>query len=105
VNEHPTRNQAALPRDGGWLPAPAVAKLRELTARYLDGHRALDGQIVDVAKAFAAATHDAELPPERLLIALRALWRDFGFSQSDRLQLASIYDRIVREAIDSYYAH
>lgn len=105
MNEHPTRNQTALPREDGWLPASAVATLRELTARHLDGDRAVDGQLLDVAKVFAAATHAADLPPERLLIALRALWRDFGFSQSDRLQLASVYDRLVREAIDSYYGH
>jgi hypothetical protein len=105
VKEHPTRNEAALPRDGSWLPAPAVATLRELTKRYLDGHRLIDEEVDGIASTFASATHDAELPPERLLIALRALWRDFGFSQSDRLQLASLYDRLIRTAIDRYYAH
>jgi len=56
-----------------------------------------------VAKAFAAAAHDGAQPPERLLIAVRAVWRDFGFSQSDRLQLASLYDRLIRSAIKRYY--
>ena len=41
--------------------------------------------------------------PERLLIAIRELWRDFGLSQHDRLQLASLYDRLVRRTIDRYY--
>lgn len=105
MNEQPTRNPAALPRDGGWLPAPAVAMLRDLTRRYLQGDRRLDGEVERIAKAFASAAHDAQLPPERLLIAMRALWRDFGFSQSDRLQLTSLYDRLIRVAIDSYYDH
>jgi hypothetical protein len=105
VTEHPTRNQAPLPRDGSWLPPHAAGRLRELTKRYLDGYRSIDEDVDEIASAFASATHDAELPPERLLIALRALWRDFGFSQSDRLQLASLYDRLIRSAIDRYYAH
>jgi hypothetical protein len=105
VNEQPTRNQAALPREGGWLPAPAVAKLRELTTRYLDGDRDIDADVAEVARSFASATLEANLPPERLLIAMRALWREFGFNQSDRLQLASLYDRLTRDAIDSYYQH
>lgn len=105
MNEHPTRNQAALPRDGGWLPAPTISRLRTLTNRYLDGQRAADREIREIARTFANATRDAGLPPERFLIAMRALWRDFGFSQADRLQLASLYDRLVRETIDLYYEH
>lgn len=105
MEEHPTRNQAALPRDGGWLPAAAVSSLRELTARYLNGDREMDRDIDAIARTFATATHDAGLPAERLLIAMRALWRDFGFGQSDRLQLASLYDRLIRTAIDRYYEH
>jgi hypothetical protein len=38
-----------------------------------------------------------------MLIALRELWRQFTFSQHDRLQLAALYDRIVRRTIDIYY--
>ena len=102
MEPRPTRNQAP-PRDGGWLPAPAVAKLRELTRRYLDGDRAIDRDIEAVAGDVAMATQEASLPPERLLIALRAFWREFGFSQSDRLQLTSVYDRLIRRAIDRYY--
>lgn len=105
MDEHPTRNQAALPREDGWLPAPAVAQLRELTKRYLAGERALEADVENVARAFALATLNAALPPERLLIALRAVWREFAFGQSDRLQLASLYDRLVRSAIDRYYEH
>ena len=105
MNEHPTRNQAAPPRDEGWLPATTITRLQALTRRYLDGDRAIAQDVEEIARAFATATYDAELPPERLLIALRSLWRDFGFSQSDRLQLASLYDRLVRVAIDSYYEH
>lgn len=105
MDEHPTRNRAALPHEGCWLPAAAVATLRELTARYLDGDRQIDADVDGVARAFAAATLDASFPPERLLIAMRELWREFGFSQSDRLQLESLYDRLVRSAIDRYYEH
>lgn len=71
--------------------------------RYLDGDRDVDSAVDGVASAFAVATHESGLPPERLLIAMRALWRDFGFSQSDRLQLAALYDRLIRIAIDRYY--
>jgi hypothetical protein len=105
MNEQPTRNEAALPRDGSWLPASTVARLHELTGRYLDGDRSIDEDVEAIASTFASATHDAGLPPERLLIALRALWRDFAYSQADRLQLASVYDRLVRSAIDRYYEH
>jgi hypothetical protein len=105
MNERPTRNETAPPRDEGWLPASGIARLQALTRRYLDGDRAISQDVGEIARAFATATHDADLPPERLLIALRSLWRGFGFSQSDRLQLASLYDRLVRVAIDSYYEH
>lgn len=105
MNEHPTRNQAPQPRDGGWLPTLAVARLRTLTRRQLDGARSVDGEVEEIAQLFATAAHDAQLPPERLVIAMRALWRDFGFTQSDRLQLASLYDRLIRNAINSYYEH
>jgi hypothetical protein len=105
VKEHPTRHETAVPRDGGWLPAPAVARLKRLTQRYLDGERAMDGDVQEIARSFSTAAHDAGLPPERLLIAVRSLWRDFGFGQADRLQLATLYDRLIRTAIDSYYEH
>ena len=105
MQEHSARDAAGLPRDGSWLPANAITKLRELTTRYLDGDRLIDQGIEEVASSFAATTHEAALPPERLLIAMRALWRDFGFSQSDRLQLATLYDRLIRSAIDRYYEH
>jgi hypothetical protein len=105
VEKNPTRTPAPLSRDGGWLPAPVVANLRDLTTRYLDGDRAVDGAADEIASAFAVATHESGLPPERLLIAMRALWRDFGFSQSDRLQLAALYDRLIRIAIARYYEH
>ena len=87
------------------MPATTITRLHALTRRYLDGDRAISRDVEEIARALATATHDAELPPERLVIALRSLWRDFGFSQSDRLQLASLYDRLVRVAIDSYYEH
>jgi hypothetical protein len=34
---------------------------------------------------------------------IRGLWRDLGLSQSDRLQVASLYERLVRQAIEEYY--
>lgn len=103
VEELPMRGNVGSNRDGSWLPPVAVASLRELTIRHLGGTEASDGDIDRIAAAFATAAHDDEQPPERLLIAVRALWRDFGFSQGDRLQLASLYDRLIRTTIDWYY--
>jgi hypothetical protein len=70
---------------------------------HLDGRRDQDAEVEQLATGLATAAHDAELSPERMLIALRGLWRDFMLSQHDRLQLASLYDRLVRRAIDKYY--
>jgi len=38
-----------------------------------------------------------------MVISLRALWRHYTLTQLDRLQLTSLYDRLVRRAIDRYY--
>ena len=57
----------------------------------------LAASIADAARASGAT-------PERLLIGLRALWRELGLSQGDRLQVSSVYDELVRRSIERYYA-
>jgi len=103
VDERPIEQNQAAQRDHAWIPAAALSELRVVTAGYLDGRRDVDGAVERVATALATAAHDAGHTPERMLISLRALWREFTFSQLDRLQLASLYDRLVRRAIDRYY--
>lgn len=96
------QNQAAA-RDNGWIAAGTVERIRRLVAGYLDGRREVDAEVEALAAELAAATREAQFTPERMLIGMRALWRDFTVSQHDRLQLASLYDRLVRRAIDRYY--
>lgn len=103
MDERPVEHDQAAQRDHAWIPAAALSELRVVVTGYLDGRRDLDGAVERVAAALAMAAHDAGLTPERMLISLRALWRDFTFAQLDRLQLASLYDRLVRRAIDRYY--
>jgi hypothetical protein len=103
VDERPFEKTRLVLRDDGWIPAATITKLRGAIAGHLDGEGDLNGDVEQLAAALAKAAHDANLTPERMLIALRALWRDFMLSQHDRLQLASLYDRLVRRTIDKYY--
>ena len=103
MDERPLEPNQAAQRDYAWIPAAALSELRVVITRYLDGRRDLERDVERVAAALATAAHDAGYAPERMLISLRALWREFTFSQLDRLQLASLYDRLVRRAIDKYY--
>lgn len=103
MDKRPVEQNQAAHGDHAWIPAGTLAELRDVTARYLDGRRDADGEVERMAAALATAAHDAGYAPERMLISLRALWRDFTFTQLDRLQLASLYDRLVRRAIDRYY--
>jgi hypothetical protein len=104
VDERPVeRNQAVL-REYEWIPAATLSKLRVVVRSYLDGRRDVDADIDQLASKLATAAHDAGCPSERMVISLRGIWRDFTFTQLDRLQLASLYDRLVRQAITRYYA-
>ena len=103
MDERPVEQNQAAQREHAWIPAATLSELRGVITGYLDGRRDADGDIERVAAALATAAHDAGYTPERMLISLRALWRDFTFTQLDRLQLASLYDRLVRRAIDRYY--
>jgi hypothetical protein len=103
VDGRPLEQNQAGQRDHAWIPAAALSELRVIIAGYLDGRRDFDGEVERVATAFATAAHDAGHTPERMLISLRAVWREFTVSQLDRLQLTSLYDRLVRRAIDRYY--
>ena len=103
VDERPVERNQAAQREHAWIPAATLSELRVVITGYLDGRRDVEAEVERVAAALATAAHDAGHAPERMLIALRALWRDFTFSQLDRLQLASLYDRLVRRAIDRYY--
>lgn len=86
-----------------WIPAATVAKLRDVTSRYLDGDGSVGADVEAIAAAVASAAHARNHTPEQMLIAVRELWREFTPSQHDRLQLAALYDRLVRRTIDRYY--
>ena len=103
MDERSLEQSQVTQRDYPWIPSAAVSELRVVVAGYLDGRRDIDGEVERVAAALARAAHDAGCTPERMLISLRSLWREFTFTQLDRLQLASLYDRLVRRAIDRYY--
>ena len=103
MDERPLEPNQAAQRDHAWIPAAALSELRAVITGHLDGRRDGDRDVERVAAALAKAAHDAGYAPERMLISLRAIWREFTFSQLDRLQLASLYDRLVRRAIDRYY--
>ena len=103
VDERPVEQNQAAQRENAWIPAATLSELRVVITGYLDGRRDVDAEVERVAAALATAAHDAGQAPERMLISLRALWRDFTVSQLDRLQLTSLYDRLVRRAIDRYY--
>jgi hypothetical protein len=78
--------------------------LRDLIVKYLDGDGDIDAGVEKLSASLATAAHENSFTPERMLIAVRALWREFTFSQHDRLQLATLYDQIVKRTIDKYYA-
>lgn len=103
MDDRPVEQNQAAHRDHAWIPADTLSELRDVITRYLDGQRDADGEVERVAAALALAAHNVGYKPERMLISLRALWRDFSFTQLDRLQLASLYDRLVHRAIDRYY--
>lgn len=103
MNNRSVGRETAVTRDHGWIPNATVIKLRRVVAGYLDGERNVDGDIELLASELATAAHAGSHTPERMLIAVRELWRDFTVSQHDRLQLASLYDNLVRRTIDRYY--
>lgn len=91
------------PDESSWLPASSREALRLLVARELAGERHAAADVSRLAAAFAHSARDQAHPPERLLIAVRAVWQALGLAQSDRLQLASLYDRLMRETIERYF--
>lgn len=103
MDERLLNERVAGAREHEWIPGSAVRRLHDVVARYLDGERNLATDVDQLATAVAGAARERGHTPERMLIALRALWREFTISQHDRLQLAVLYDRIVRRAIDQYY--
>jgi len=92
------------PQDLGWIPLGTVEALRGITSRYLDGDRDAAAEVEAVAASVATAARAGHHTPERMLIAVREVWREFTPSQHDRLQLAALYDRLVRRTIDQYYS-
>src|SRR4051794_38376195 len=103
VDERPLELGRPVSREHSWIPAMTVDRIRAVVAAHLDGRRDLNAEVERLAAELAKAAHDAEYRPERMLIAIRSLWREFTLSQHDRLQLASLYDRLVRRTIDRYY--
>jgi len=80
-----------------------VQRLRSLVQQCLDGNDDVDGEVERLAASIADAARGDGLAPERLLISVRALWRELGLSQGDRLQVSSVYDTLVRNCIERYY--
>ncbi|HKN65316.1 MAG TPA: hypothetical protein VJW73_03520 [Gemmatimonadaceae bacterium] len=103
MDERPLEENQTTQRDYAWMPGATLMALRGVITGYRDGRRDVDREVERLAAALATAAHDAGYTPERMLISLRALWRDYTLTQLDRLQLASLYDRLVRRAIDRYY--
>src|SRR5919197_6519877 len=98
VDERPLGQNLTQSRDG-WIRVATASRLREVVARYLNGRRDVDKDVEQLASSLAAAAHDGGHAPERLVIAIRELWREFALSQNDSLQLVSLYDRLVRRTI------
>lgn len=103
MDERPFEQSEAAARDHAWIPAAIITRLRGVVGAYLNGRRDVDAEVEYLSSALATAAHDAEYTPERMLIGVRALWRDFTFAKHDRLQLESLYDRLVRRTIDHFY--
>jgi hypothetical protein len=81
-----------------------VERLRTVVQRCLDGNEEVDDEVERLAASIAGAARADGLAPERLLIGVRALWRELGLSQGDRLQVSSVYDTLVRSCIERYYS-
>ena len=90
-------------QETNWIPVATVARLRGVASRYLDGDRSMAADVESIAAAIASAALAGSHTPERMLIAVRELWREFTPSQHDRLQLAALYDHLVRSTIHRYY--
>jgi hypothetical protein len=103
MEDHPIDRQPPGSDRAGWLPADSVHVLRGIVSRYLAGERQLSSAVERLAAELARSARRSGETPERLLIAIRGLWRDLGLSQGDRLQAATLYEQIVRYAIESYY--
>ena len=101
--DRPFEQSPATPAEQHWIPDATISQLRSLIRSRLDGQRERDGDLELISSQLASAARDEGFTPERMLIALRALWRDFALSQHDRLQLAGLYDHLVRRTIDKYY--
>jgi len=101
--ERPFTGNQPPSHEHNWIPAATVGTLRAVIVSYLDGGRSVDADVEQLSASLASAARASAFTPERMLIALRSLWRDFAFSQHDRLQLVTLYDRIVRRTIDKYY--
>ena len=100
--ERPAEPQAAGPRDGS-ESAARVEAMRAIVAAHLRGDRRARADVERLAVELAAVARREGDAPERLLIAIRKLWRDLGLPQADRLQAASLYELLVRRAIEEYY--
>lgn len=104
MRDRRTEPDSPTPRDGvSWVPVECTHHLRTLLRRHLDGERYHVSEVGRLASALARAARANDLPSERLLIAIRALWRDLALSHADRLQAAGLYDDIVRQSIEQYY--
>jgi hypothetical protein len=103
VDERLLEQKVVTLRESAWIPAPTVTRLRDVVTRYLDGERNLATEVEQLATAVADSAHALGHTPERMLIAVRELWGEFTRSQHERLQLAALYDRLVRRTIDRYY--
>ena len=96
--------QASSSRERGSLESAArVEALRAVVNRHLRGDRRASDDIERLAMELASAARAAGDAPERLLITIRQLWRELGLAQADRLQAATLYEQLVRQAIEHYY--
>jgi hypothetical protein len=80
-----------------------VQLLRSIVQRCLDGDEEVDHEVEGLAVSIADAARASGQTPERLLIGVRALWRELALSQGDRLQVSGVYDALVRSCIERYY--
>lgn len=87
----------------GWVEDGHVTSLRVIVGRYLDGDRQVTTDLHDLSAALASCAREKGYSAERLLIAIRALWRGLGLTHGDRLQVATLYDQLVRHSIERYY--
>lgn len=104
TEKRPAEPHAVPQRDGSTLEAAArVEAMRAIVAAHLRGDRRARTDVERLAAELAAAARRDGDAPERLLIAIRKLWRELGLAQADRLQAASLYEHLVRRAIEAYY--